>query len=177
MNMNNIVLVNFMESTNYVGFFCDTINILLVLLGVLLICMELFIPGGIAGAIGFCIAFGTILFRTDSMWDFLIVSFMVSILTIGICYLVWNMIPRKLRNKTLYLQTQLSKQDGFSSASDKGDYVKKQGVAKSVLRPSGKIQIDEEILDAQAEQAFIDAGKDIVVIGVEGNRLIVRELL
>ena len=45
------------------------------------------------------------------------------------------------------------------------------------MRPSGKIQIGSEILDAQAEQAFIEAGKPVIVIGVEGSQLIVRELL
>ena len=49
--MNSIVLLKFMESTNYIGFFGDTVNILLISLGLLLICIELFIPGEIAGAI------------------------------------------------------------------------------------------------------------------------------
>ena len=107
--MNSIVLLKFMESTNYIGFFGDTVNILLISLGLLLICIELFIPGGIAGAIGCCIVFITILFRTNSLSDFFIVLFMVTLIAIGICCLIWRIIPKEIRNRTLYLQTDLYK--------------------------------------------------------------------
>ncbi len=175
--MNSIVLLKFMESTNYIGFFGDTVNILLISLGLLLICIELFIPGGIAGAIGCCIVFLTILFRTNSLSDFFIVLFMVTLIAIGICCLIWRIIPKEIRNRTLYLQTDLSKKEGYFPAPERGGYLNQEGVTKSILRPSGKIQIGSEILDAQAEQAFIEAGKPVIVIGVEGSQLIVRELL
>lgn len=175
--MSNIVLLKLMESANFIVFFENTVNILLISLGLLLICIELFIPGGIAGAIGCCIVFLTILFRTDGLSDFFVVLFIVTLITTIFCWLVWHIIPKKIRNRTLYLQTDLSKEEGYSPAPERTHYLNYEGVTKSILRPSGKVQIGSEILDAQAEQAFIEAGKRVVVIAVEGSQLIVRELL
>lgn len=48
------------------------------------------------------------------------------------------------------------------------------GVAITFLRPSGKMKIDQEIIDVVAEGEFIEKGAPITVMDIRGNRVIVR---
>jgi membrane-bound serine protease (ClpP class) len=47
------------------------------------------------------------------------------------------------------------------------------GVADSVLRPSGKVIIDNEIYDAKAEYGFISKGEKVKVIRYETGQIYV----
>ena len=55
------------------------------------------------------------------------------------------------------------------------DLVGKAGVTSTVLRPSGKIIIDDEIYDATALTGFIEKGESIVVVKYETAQLFVRK--
>ncbi len=54
--------------------------------------------------------------------------------------------------------------------------VGKQGTALTVLRPAGKAQIGDELVDVVSEGPFISAGRKIEVLAVSGNRVVVREI-
>ncbi len=49
------------------------------------------------------------------------------------------------------------------------------GKAFSVLRPAGKAQIEGRVVDVVAEGGFIEAGTEIEVVEVSGNKVVVRE--
>ncbi len=49
-----------------------------------------------------------------------------------------------------------------------------RGEAVSVLRPAGKARFGEAILDVVAEHDFIDKGAAVEIVGVYGNRVVVR---
>ncbi len=55
------------------------------------------------------------------------------------------------------------------------DIVSKEGVALSMLRPAGNIEVDKQVYDAVTEGEFIDKGERIIVKAVEGNRIIVKK--
>ena len=48
------------------------------------------------------------------------------------------------------------------------------GVAMSDLRPVGTVRIEGERVEALAEGGMIDAGQDVRITAVEGNRIRVR---
>ena len=52
--------------------------------------------------------------------------------------------------------------------------VGKQGVAKTVMLPSGTVIVDGHSIDALSEGMPIEAGQRIRVIEVRGNRVVVR---
>lgn len=58
-------------------------------------------------------------------------------------------------------------------AADLQVFINKTGVAESVLRPSGVCTIEQHRFACVSENAQIEAGKKIRVIGVSGNYLIV----
>lgn len=50
------------------------------------------------------------------------------------------------------------------------------GVSVSTLRPSGKAQFGDDYLDVVAEGDFVEPGKRLQVIEIEGNRIVVKEI-
>jgi membrane-bound serine protease (ClpP class) len=64
---------------------------------------------------------------------------------------------------------------GFSSSYYKSkSLVGKLGVAKTILRPSGRIEIEDVMYDAYSRGEYIDAGTSIEVISDEGTSLKVK---
>ena len=59
---------------------------------------------------------------------------------------------------------------------EKYEYLDKEGIALTDLRPSGVIEIGEEKLDALSEGSYIQKGSQIKVVKVEGSKIIVRRL-
>lgn len=50
------------------------------------------------------------------------------------------------------------------------------GVAESPLRPAGKAIFGDAYLDVVADGSFVDKGKQVRVIQISGNRIVVREI-
>jgi len=63
----------------------------------------------------------------------------------------------------------------FKASESKQAFLGKTGTAYSSLRPAGFALIDGERVDVIAEGGIIDKGLPIVVIKVEGNRVVVRK--
>ena len=53
--------------------------------------------------------------------------------------------------------------------------VGKTGIAQTVLRPGGKIMIDQEVYDAFSRGDYIEKGERVEVISMEGVTLRVRK--
>jgi membrane-bound serine protease (ClpP class) len=53
--------------------------------------------------------------------------------------------------------------------------VGERGVAESVLRPSGKVLFNKQLIDVVTEGDYLDPGTPVEVIRREGNRIIVRK--
>lgn len=54
--------------------------------------------------------------------------------------------------------------------------VGKQGTSLTVLRPAGKAKIGDDFIDVISDGPFISSGRQIEVVEVSGNRVVVREL-
>ncbi len=50
------------------------------------------------------------------------------------------------------------------------------GVAESPLRPAGKAIFGDDYLDVVTDGSFVDKGKQVRVIEISGNRIVVREI-
>jgi membrane-bound serine protease (ClpP class) len=82
------------------------------------------------------------------------------------------------------LQTRITATAGGSATPDDGavksdvyDYdslVGKIGVADTTLRPSGRIEIEGEMYSAETDGSYVEAGRGVKVIKVQGNRIIVK---
>ena len=51
------------------------------------------------------------------------------------------------------------------------------GVAATPLRPAGKVKFGDEYIDVVAEGTYVEAGTRVQVVEIEGNRIVVKEVL
>jgi membrane-bound serine protease (ClpP class) len=78
--------------------------------------------------------------------------------------------------KRLVLQDEQRSNEGFTSSQKALDLVGKIAIAKTVLRPSGKIDIEGKRYDAVALDGFIEVGESVVVEKHENYNLFVRKI-
>ena len=66
----------------------------------------------------------------------------------------------------------LAVKEAVGSTVQVGDW----GVADSPLRPAGKARIGEDYVDVVTDGTFVDPGRQVRVIAMSGNRIVVREV-
>ncbi len=167
-------------------------EIVIFITGLILIALEIFvIPGfGIAGISGILLVFtGLVLSLIDNVnFDFERVEMKglgIAITTVFLGILGGFILSLYLGNKifsaesgpfkNLSLKSVQNVSEGYVSIDTSMFSLKgKQGVAKTVLRPGGKILIEGEVYDAIAASGFIDRDENVVVIKVEATQVYVE---
>ena len=105
-----------------------------------------------------------------------ILSFSILASAVGLYFILGHLEGSRLWKK-LTLHTELRGSRGFvsSSGSLKG-LVGKKGTAFSVLRPSGKVNVEGQMVDALSEGTFIPAGRAVMVVKAESGYVVVKEV-
>lgn len=81
-----------------------------------------------------------------------------------------------LARSPMALRSSLSKTDGVASYDEKlADYLGKQGVALTDMRPAGTAKIEGERVDVVTRGDYIEKGDVVEVSRVEGGRVVVRK--
>ncbi len=168
-------------------------EIIVFILGIILVAIEIFvIPGfGIAGILGVLFIFvGLVLSLIDNInFDFEHVEMRgvgiaVTTVVLGIFggFILSLYLGNKLFTaksgpfKNLALKTVQNKNEGYVSVDNAIFKLKgKTGISKTVLRPGGKVLIDNEVYDAVAENGFIEKDEKIIVTKVEATQLYVEK--
>ena len=131
---------------------------------------------GVAAIIGLVLLLSGLFFTFGGdMTALYILSGGILLAGIGFYFLVDHLSQSRLWQKVT-LHDSLTGQKGFkSSAADLSAYAGKEGMTDSVLRPSGKVDIEGHILDAVSRGDFIEKGKKVIVIKAEGSYLVVKK--
>ena len=164
-------------------------EIIIFIIGVVLVALEVFvIPGfGIAGISGiFLIVFGLSLSMVDNMnFEFtlphiepIVKSLFIVIFSMFLSLLGSIYLSKKLFTsnsfKYLVLHAKQDKQDGFVVGNNRFDsLLGKTGTAATILRPAGKVDIENEIYDAKAIHGYIENGEKIKIIRHEAGQVYV----
>jgi membrane-bound serine protease (ClpP class) len=78
---------------------------------------------------------------------------------------------------SLALQATQPHEEGFVATTfDMESMIGKEGVAITMLRPSGKIEIDDDQYDAISKYSFIEMNERIKVVGMQNTQLVVEKL-
>jgi membrane-bound serine protease (ClpP class) len=72
------------------------------------------------------------------------------------------------------LNQALDAKDGYAMGVALQSLVGKPALVRTVLRPSGKVEIEGKLYEATSLDSFVEAGKWVYVTDVEGNMLRVR---
>lgn len=169
----------------------DHWEITVFLVGVVLLVLEVFvIPGfGVAGILGIiCVLCGLAFSMVENdfldfkltrpgllMNSFLIVTGAM-VLAVVLMVLFGRNLLKSRAFRRLVLADEQQSAVGYTSSPQKANLIHKSGIAKTVLRPGGKIEIDGVWYDAVALDGFIDAGEEVYVEKHENYNLFVRKL-
>lgn len=145
--------------------------------GIILIFLEFFLPGAIAGTLGVAALIFSLFLAGGNALQ-MGVSILIALFFSILCFFIMIRIFDKklvLFNK-MVLFDSARKEDGYVSNINRTDLLGVEGTALTVLRPAGTAIFNNERVDVVSEGGFIDQNKIIKVIKVEGARIVVREI-
>lgn len=146
------------------------------IIGLILLILEIFVPGGIIGLIGGSLMIASLLFAGESVTHMAYSIIIAMFIALVGMVIIMKFFGKKLHvfNK-LVLKDATTTEEGYVSNENRLDLIGKTGVTQTAMRPSGVILVDNERIDAVSEGSFINKDKQIVIIKVEGSRIVVRE--
>ncbi|MFA6931888.1 MAG: NfeD family protein [Lentisphaeria bacterium] len=148
----------------------------LLITGILLIFAELLLPGGIIGSLG-GIALIAGLVGIFQNYGFVIgtaASLITAFAMLTLFYLWFKYFPKTKAGKRL-----LASNDAQEWHSYNPEYIKLLGLTgttQTILRPSGKVRINEHKYDVVTQGEILPPGTAIKVVEVEGNRIVVEKI-
>jgi membrane-bound serine protease (ClpP class) len=168
-----------------------SIELILFVLGLILLILEIFIiPGfGVAGVLGIVLIVASLVL---SMQGFVVPSFEweknlfrrnLAVVGVGVVssFITFSILAYFLPHIRLFsgltLGTTQTADTGFTvqTQEESSLLLGKQGVTVTVLRPSGKAEIEGELVNVETEGEYVESGKMVEVIEVSGNRVVVRK--
>jgi membrane-bound serine protease (ClpP class) len=175
----------------YIDGIAENWEILLFIIGVVLIGLEVFvIPGfGIAGISGITLVITglTLSMLHNDAFDFSGVSFddffqaLATVMTgfvisVGLGIYLSDKLFSKGPFAKVALQTTEQVDEGYIGVENSlKDLVGRTGIAYTVLRPAGKIEIDEDQYDAVAETGYIEKNEEVEVVRFAHGQLYVKK--
>lgn len=175
----------------YLEGLADNWEIIVFFLGLVLLAVEVFVvPGfGIFGISGIIMmVFGLALSMVGNVgFDFtgidlstLVKSVFVVIISSSVAVGASIALGARLLTShafsKLILNSSQERDKGFVSSGTKGErnHLGKTAVTATVLRPSGKIELEGDLFDATASAGFIDAGKEVIIESFQSAQFFVR---
>lgn len=177
---------------HYFNGLADNWEIIIFVVGVILLAVEVFaIPGfGVTGIAGiFLIIMGLTLAMIDNIGfsfsqnalqktiqAFFIVISAMFVAVAGSLYLTRKLFGGRTIFGNLALTEQLMTAEGNQTSDvERKNLIGVQGIAMTILRPAGKIMLNDKPYDAVSQYGYIEKGEPIVVVKYENAQLIVNK--
>ena len=167
-----------------------SLELLLFMGGLVLLLLEVFvIPGfGVAGISGLVLLLSSLILSMqgfivpefDWQWDLLNRNVLLVLANTVGAFLAFAGFAYLFGRTDMFSRLKLADTQettaGFTVQTNevRERYLGRTGRAVSTLRPAGSADIDDERVSVEADGEWIDAGTEIEVIRVDGNRIIVR---
>jgi membrane-bound ClpP family serine protease len=146
------------------------------LVGLLLILIEFYLPGAIIGTIGGALVITSIvLFAMQATSPLLVVLYIIGVI-IAIIYLIkfalWR-IRTATPNRSIYLN---SDQTGYQASNFDSSVIGKIGIVVTDLKPGGHILVDGKRLQAISQSGYLTKGTEVIVLSGQEESLIVKQI-
>ncbi len=185
--MGIICLLLFFGSS-YILQLASGVEIILFILGIVLLALEIFVvPGfGITGISGILLILASIFLALLGNFKFVgaseissaIIRLATSIVgAIILVFILAKFLPKSSAFSRLILKEEENADKGFISNPIASELVGLEGIALTTLRPAGTADFDGRRVDVVTESSYIENGKKIKVMKVEGHKVIVREIV
>ncbi|WP_053219178.1 NfeD family protein [Virgibacillus senegalensis] len=151
--------------------------IILLVLGIIMIIAEIFVPGGILGILGTG-AVVAALFMSSADMGHMAMSIGIAVLSsIIVSVLLFKTIGlEKGFFKNIILKDATTTEQGYVSSVSRLDLIGLEGRSVTMLRPSGTAVFGDERLDVVTEGAFVEKDTPVKVVKTEGSRIVVRQI-
>ena len=146
----------------------------MLIVGFVLMVVEMYIPGfGIPGILGILLLGGGVwALHPTPFQALMIIVAIVLLLCIALSVAIHSASKGRLSKSKLVLrETAIPQEAGENPLSY---YVGMKGRALTVLRPAGMALVNDVKLNVVSDGDFVDAGDEIIVTSVDGNRICVR---
>ena len=151
-----------------------------VLLGMILIIVEVFLPGfglpGISGVVLQVITVTLTWINHGPMAALGMTLIVLSVDAIAISLALHSATKGKLSKSKIILRDTENNAAGYRSNKDMEIFLGKEGVTTTVLRPTGMAEFDGVRLNVVSEGDFIENGTKIRVTQIEGSRIVVKKV-
>lgn len=151
--------------------------ITLFITGFILLFIEIIIiPGfGVPGILGLIALIAACYTAFTSLSP--LIAAMICLFSIILVIALFKLLPKTSFWQKIRLNHSQQKSQGYIVGSDDTAELKnKTGTTLTMLRPSGTILIDHKHYDAVSDGEFIEKNKNIIVLNIENNKIIVREI-
>lgn len=151
------------------------IPFILLILGLLLILFEFYLPGAVIGIIGGAIILiSIILFAQTHSWIALLFFILAAIICVGLLirFALWRIVQAKPEH-SIYLHGD---QEGYQASSFDATAIGKIGIVLSDLKPGGYITIDGKQHQAISITGYIPKDEQVIVLSGQEESLIVKSL-
>lgn len=170
------LIISFMSIFSFVEGI-GTLQYAIFILGLVLLTVEIFIPGfgffGVSGIV--LLILGIILTARNAFEAVVMVIILLLLIALALAIILRSAKKGKL-SKKLILWSAAKKEAGYSASSNNDDLIGKEGIALTVLRPSGSGEFEGKRLDVVTDGTYIEGGTRIKIIRIEGNRIVVAQL-
>lgn len=175
--MLGIVAAGVFWGSQYVKGLVDLSQIAVFLAGILCIIIEMLMPtvGLLAGA-----GVAAMLYSVVMTLGGDINAVYAMLVSFAIAVFIFALIVKKLPSSKLWnrltLKDKSNTANGYVSAEPREELLGKRGIVVTELRPLGSALIADKLVDVISEGAFLTKGEKIIVVAVNGNRVLVRKV-
>lgn len=149
-------------------------SIILFVVGIILIMLELFIPGGILGFLGLGSIVISLLMAGGNLAH-MSLSITIAFLLSGLVIIIMTKVIGKNMKffKKIILTDATTTEQGYVSNEDRMDLIGQTGITLTQMRPAGVALINGERLDVVSVGDFIEKDVKVKVVQVEGSRIVI----
>lgn len=153
-----------------------TLVIVLFVLGVILLALEIVVPGGILGAVGGAMMLAGVIAAFVRFGSTVgIVATIAALVLLGVTiYLEFVWLPRSRFVGRVAMGATIDSVSQPPLAKE-ADVIGRAAVALSTLAPTGFVRVDGQRYEASCRSGYAAAGETLTVVGLDAFRLIVTK--
>jgi len=153
------------------------ISVVLFIFGISLIVLEMFTTfafSGFLGLLGVIVLIITIFITAGTVREGIVLTAIFFVIVVVILSVFMALMSKGRLPGRLVLH---STEAGFSGTEDMQYLLGKTGTVINMCRPVGNVDFDGVRLDVTTRGDFIEKGTEVEVIEVEGNKIVVRQII
>ncbi len=146
--------------------------------GIALLTVEVFLPGfglpGISGIILCAVSIGITWANFGGLAALGMTIIVLAVVAIAVSIALRSAANGRLSRSGIILKDTENAEAGYTSSEDLMVFLGREGVATTVLRPTGIAEFDGVRLNVMTEGEYMDANTKVIIAAVDGSKISVK---